>query len=32
MLEPTEGYKLAWELLRERFGNNDIANLDSQDT
>lgn len=22
--EPTEGYKLAWELLRERFGNNDV--------
>ncbi|KAK3700158.1 hypothetical protein QZH41_009867 [Actinostola sp. cb2023] len=22
--EPTEGYKLAWELLKERFGNNDV--------
>ena len=24
MKEPTEGYKLAWELLKERFGNNDV--------
>ena len=22
--EPTAGYKLAWELLKERFGNNDV--------
>jgi hypothetical protein len=22
--EPTEGYRLAWELLKERFGNNDV--------
>lgn len=22
--EPTEGYKLAWQLLKERFGNNDV--------